>query len=420
MVSEGEDIEVFKEAVRSILEVIKSKSKPTKTYSSNIEIDLTNRTWWIDFEIKTRLPSVVQFYDDIMMLESVRDCLDLMLRREFPKRLEIRVMNSKGESVENPDYRPFLVAEILGTFVNKYIDLYGLTFVDECFKELYDELMAHVYSEKRENIVVSPLRNFELDGIEEASIGEYKIRKLTEWETKQLIALGETLGTAFSADFGEIEHVYCVWRMVKTDKRRNPVELHLPDFITVLRLLKPGAVGQGSVLHYPRIWRTSWGLSSSDQHNCRLGRKYTINKADIKSLRLLWKQFSGLRGSLPNNVKFALRWFNKSYEELDNSDRFLDLAIALEVLFGTSERLDLYVPHFIGSGKKEKLELNTTISSLRKARGAIVHSGHSAIAPELADKTEEIFRLSIKKCFRLINKISYDEIIGSIRSKILT
>ena len=166
MVSEGEDIEVFREAVVSILEVIKSKSKPTKTYSSSIETDLTNRTWWVDFEIKTRFPSVAQFYDDIMALETVKDCLDLMLRREFPKRLEIRVVNSEGEPVESPDYRPFLTAEILGAFVNKYVDLYGLTFIAERFKELYDELMAYVYSEKRENIVVSPLRNFELDGIE--------------------------------------------------------------------------------------------------------------------------------------------------------------------------------------------------------------------------------------------------------------
>ena len=44
MVSEGEDIEVFREAVVSILEVIKSKLKPTKTYSSSIKTDLTNRT----------------------------------------------------------------------------------------------------------------------------------------------------------------------------------------------------------------------------------------------------------------------------------------------------------------------------------------------------------------------------------------
>jgi hypothetical protein len=198
MVSEGEDIEVFREAVVSILEVIKSKSKPTKTYSSSIETDLTNRTWRVDFEIKTRFPSVAQFYDDIMTLETVIDCLDLMLRREFPKRLEMRLMNSEGEPVESPDYRPFLTAEILGAFVNKYIDLYGLTFIAERFKELYDELMAYVYSEKRENIVVSPLRNFELDGIEEASVDEYKIRKLTEWEIKQLIAFGETLGSVFA------------------------------------------------------------------------------------------------------------------------------------------------------------------------------------------------------------------------------
>jgi hypothetical protein len=127
-----------------------------------------------------------------------------------------------------------------------------------------------------------------------------------------------------------------------------------------------------------------------------------------------------MKGSLPNNVQFALRWFNKSYGELDNLDRFLDLAIALEVLFGASDRLNLYVPHFIGSCKKEKLELNTTIKGLRKARGAIVHSGHSTIAPELADKAEEIFRLSIRKVFRLINKMSYDEIMDGIRSNVLT
>lgn len=85
----------------------------------------------------------------------------------------------------------------------------------------------------------------------------------------------------------------------------------------------------------------------------------------------------------------------KSYEEKEILDRILDLAIALEVLFSASARLDL--PHFIGSTENERLMFNDKIRKLREIRDKIVHSGYCEVSYDFVNQIENIFRLSIQK-----------------------
>jgi len=421
MIEETRDMrKKFREAVKSIIELMKKRSKPRSIYYLSPEIDLVKRAWHLELKTKTIFPSVMEFYDDAMKLESVKECLDLMVERKFPKRLETRIVDKDGKPVENPDYRPFLMSETLVSLTYRYLELYGFKFLEENFEKLYNEMIAYVYSTQRELIVVSPLENFELNGIEEFSIDEYKVRRLTEWEVRELIEHGYRLGFVFSPEYGSIDNIYCVERIMKAPKRSTPpLESFIQDFVTLLRIFKHDMIGCGPILHYPKIWRMSWGMSLSTQAH-RLAPKYVLSKDDIQPLTSLWEQFIQAKNKLPNNVKFALRWFDKSYEERETLDRVLDLAIALEVLFGTSDRLDLYVLHFIGLDREEKLALNEVIKDLRKIRGGILHSGYYKVKPEFADTVENIFRRSARKFLGLIINLSYEEIKKEIRTSILS
>jgi len=186
-----------------------------------------------------------------------------------------------------------------------------------------------------------------------------------------------------------------------------------------LRLFKPGVIGFNAILHYPKIWTTSWGASTSQRYIFRRPPKYVFEKRELEPFISFWNQFKEAKNQFSNNIKFSLRWFDKSYAEQKVLDRLLDLAIALEVLFNTHDRLDLYVSHFIGLNKDEKRKINKDIRKLREMRGAIVHSGYYECKQEFVDLIENHYRLSMQKFLKLLPSLGYEKIIESIKESIL-
>jgi len=234
-----------------------------------------------------------------------------MLEKEFPKHLEMRITDEKGKPVENPDYKPFLITEILGALVNRYLEYHGFEFVGEKFKKLYDEMTEYVYSKTRKLIVVSPLQNFELKDVNEILISNYRVRELTDWEMQEFISHGYSFGNVFGfgSDFGIIKEKYCVETVVNTPKRHTPpLNQYIEDFITVLRLFKHGNVEHEFILHYPKVWKTFWGMSgASEDRGSILAPQYVLTKEDENSLTLLMKQYLELKYKFPNPIKFAIR-----------------------------------------------------------------------------------------------------------------
>jgi hypothetical protein len=344
-----------------------------------------------------------------------------MLKEDFPKRLEMEIVDENGKPVQNPNYEPFLIYEVLGTMTAKYLEKYGCDFSEEKFEEIYKEMISYVYSQERELILVSPLENFDLKDLNEFSVDEYKIRKLSEGEIKALINFGYRLGFIYTPYCGIIENIYCVERIIKTPKRRIPsLQQYIEYFVTALRLFKPGVVGFNFILWYPKIWEISWhGQPNLHIFSFKRPPKYIFEQKNLEPFISFWRQFKKIKNQLPNNLKFSLRWFNKSYGEQEVLDRLLDLAIAFEVLFNTSNRLDLYVPHFIGSNKDEKQKINKDIRKLRKIRSAIVHFGYYKCNQEFVDLIENYYRVSMQKFLELLPKLSYEKIIESIKESML-
>jgi hypothetical protein len=410
----------FKECIKSILEIIQKHGKVQTYYDYTIKINLLNRFWYLELERKNIYPSLFEFENELMRLPAVRKCLDLMLKEDFPRRLEWEIVDKNGKPVQNPNYEPFLMAEILGTMITKYLEEYGYDFNEEKFEEIYEQMISYVYSPGRELVLVSPLENFDLKDLDEFSVDEYKIRRLSEWEIKTLIGHGYPLGFIFTPYHGNIKNIYCIERIIKTSKIHTPpLQPYIEDFVMVLRLFKPGVTGFNAILRYPRTWRISWGMSTQHRYMFTRPPRYVFERKDLEPFISFWSQFKKAKSQFSNNIKFSLRWFNRSYTEQEVLDSLLDLAIALEVLFNTSDRLDLYLPHFIGLSKDEKLKINEDVKELRKIRGAIVHSGYYECKQEFVNLIENYYRLSMQKFLKLLLSSNYVNIIESIKESIL-
>jgi hypothetical protein len=417
----GDEIRnVFSECIKSILEIIHKSGEIRTYYDYSLKIDLSARSWYLELEPKIKYPLPLSFENELMRLPIVKKCLELMLKENFPQRIGLKIYKN-GKPVPNPNYEPHLKAEILEIMVIKYIEKYGFDFSEEKFEEIYKEMIEYVYSQERELIYVAPLENFDLLGLDEVKVDDYKIRRLDEWEIKALIEFGYFLGPTYSPYHGGIENIYCIERIIRIPKKEG-LMFPLPDiddFLTALRLFKAGFAGFNAILQYPRIWRIAWGVSISDKRTFERSPKYVFEQKNLEPFISFWNKFKNVKNNFPNNIKFSLRWFNKSYKEQEDIDRLLDLAIALEALFNISDRLDLYVSHFIGSSKEERLKISKDIEKLRKIRGAIVHSGYYKCEREFIDLIENYYRLSMQKFLNLITNQSYESIIKSIKESIL-
>ncbi|MCC6004907.1 MAG: hypothetical protein LM590_11265 [Thermofilum sp.] len=359
-------------------------------------------------------------------MPEVERCVEVMLREDFPRRTGMKIVDKDGRPVEKPDYRPFLIGDILVPLMFKYIEKYGLEFNEECFKRVYEELVEYVYASKLTYFIVAPLENFELNNVEEVVIGKYKIRRLEEEEIKTLLRIGrgQILGPSF-LHTGFLKNIYCIERRVDIPRGEN---LDMPayfrdmeNFVTALRLFKHGAVGYSALLYYPKAWRTYIATNLLDRAIYAFS-KYVLDASDIEHFKLFWKAFEKAMNLLPSNIKFSLKWFNKSYLELDEVDRLLDLAIALESLFQTGERLDLYVARFIGKDSEERRKMHKDMVELRRLRGAIVHKGYHEVEREFVNRVEDYYRRSARKFIELLSegKMSHEDVVESIKDALLS
>jgi hypothetical protein len=62
----------------------------------------------------------------------------------------MEIVDENGKPVQNPNYEPFLMYEILGTMTAKYLEKYGCEFDEKKFEEVYEEMISYVYSSKRD------------------------------------------------------------------------------------------------------------------------------------------------------------------------------------------------------------------------------------------------------------------------------
>jgi hypothetical protein len=305
----GDEIKiVFRDCIRSILEIIQKYGKVQTYYSYAPKIDLLNRSWHLVLEQKNIYPHLFEFENELMKLPAVKKCLDLMLKEDFPKRLEMNIADKNGKPAQNPNYEPSLIDKILNVMVTKYLEEYGYDFNEEKFEKIYEEMISYVYSPEMEIVLVSPLENFDLKDLDEFSVDEYKVRKLNEQEIKNLISFGYFPSFDLLRG-GIIENIYCIERVIKTSNRNIPLAQpsYIEDFVTALRLFKSGITGFNTILFYPKIWINLWEMQNLHRYRFTGYPKYVFERKDLESFLSFWNQFKKVKDQFSNNINFSLR-----------------------------------------------------------------------------------------------------------------
>jgi len=347
----SEAFTTFANAVKTIVEHL-CKHQATLDFEPQIE----SKVWQLVPVIKLSKLKL----EGLKGHEAVKKCLDFMLHEGFPKRPECDT---------NCDFL------ILLRLAYEYIKEFGCEFNEQKFKGLFDELLS--------GEIIAVLENFELEGAEELTIDKFRIRKLSEWEIKQIIRLGyaNSLGIVVKPDLGIIQNIWCV-----------EAQSDVGEFLSVLRLFKRGYVSSSIMLKMGKGF--SYLLTRSHLESSQ-SLKYTLKLDEVDRLRQLWNLYKRVKDKLPQELKIALRWFNKSYEEVEVENRVLDLAIAFETMF-KDHRYNFLAQKLISSGSLKKEEIVKHLEKLRTERNFIVHQGRSNLRLEGLEavhlNAEEIFR----------------------------
>ena len=439
--------ECMKEAIKSSLSYLKRKSEreqiiPFLEY--DFEIDVNKRSW--NTVPKSRYPLasfVKKNLEEILKLAEVTLLIDFMVKNEFHKMIEMEITDKNGKIKDVERIKKFLGYNILGGFLMRYVETVGgFNYDENTFNDLYRELEEYIYTEGREIIVVAPLLNFELKGIEKIDLGDFIIRKISEDEFKMLLsqnALGEI--HSLYPYGGIFETIWCIELKVKCPSKRRSEDLtpYIEKVITTLRLFKKGSIHYSAILDYPKVWKNHWGVSSHGGGEI-YGPRYELTDKDIESLKAFWNKFKSLNTQNYPFLDVAIRRFNFSYERRLPEDKLIDYITAFEALYlkgvekELSYRLALRCACFLGKDGEERRKIFEILKSAYDARSKIVHGEPiesksfkkllnklNLNLPELSMQVEEYLRESIKTFLHFLQKSeSHDEIIKEIDEKIIT
>jgi len=439
--------ECMKGAIKSSLSYLKRKSEreqiiPFLEY--DFEIDVNKRSW--NTVPKSRYPLasfVKKNLEEILKLAEVTLLIDFMVKNEFHKMIEMEITDKNGKIKDVERIKKFLGYNILGGFLMRYVETVGgFNYDENTFNDLYRELEEYIYTEGREIIVVAPLLNFELKGIEKIDLGDFIIRKISEDEFKMLLgknALGEI--HPLYPYGGIFKTIWCIELKVKCPSKRRSEDLtpYIEKVITTLRLFKKGSIHYSAILDYPKVWKNHWGVSSHGGGEI-YGPRYELTDKDIESLKAFWNKFKSLNTQNYPFLDVAIRRFNFSYERRLPEDKLIDYITAFEALYlkgvekELSYRLALRCACFLGKDGEERRKIFEILKSAYDARSKIVHGEPiesksfkkllnklNLNLPELSMQVEEYLRESIKTFLHFLQKSeSHDEIIKEIDEKIIT
>ena len=439
--------ECMKGAIKSSLSYLKRKSEreqiiPFLEY--DFEIDVNKRSW--NTVPKSRYPLasfVKKNLEEILKLAEVTLLIDFMVKNEFHKMIEMEITDKNGKIKDVERIKKFLGYNILGGFLMRYVETVGgFNYDENIFNDLYRELEEYIYTEGREIIVVAPLLNFELKGIEKIDLGDFIIRKISEDEFKMLLgknALGEI--HPLYPYGGIFKTIWCIELKVKCPSKRRSEDLtpYIEKVITTLRLFKKGSIHYSAILDYPKVWKNHWGVSSHGGGEI-YGPRYELTDKDIESLKAFWNKFKSLNTQNYPFLDVSIRRFNFSYERRLPEDKLIDYITAFEALYlkgvekELSYRLTLRCACFLGKDGEERRKIFEILKSAYDARSKIVHGEPiesksfkkllnklNLNLPELSMQVEEYLRESIKTFLHFLQKSeSHDEIIKEIDEKIIT
>lgn len=165
----------------------------------------------------------------------------------------------------------------------------------------------------------------------------------------------------------------------------NPPKLFKPldDLIMCLRLFKSGAVSANWCYGYPVSFH-SYYISKFFvlPPGAHFSEMYVLNTKEAQRLRRLMTKLGLYAKSSRKykNVELALDYFNSSYSKMKAEDRFIDLMVAMDALYGIgaelSYRLSLRVSFLLGKDETKIREIYKNMQSIYAIRNNILHGRH--------------------------------------------
>ncbi len=428
-----------KKAITASLLFLKSKNEKEKIeqiIDYDYEIGLNQQIWYLVTKTKPNYSFFIKKnLKKILKLHEVSNCLDFLLDNNIHKMIEIKITDKDRKIVEDSRaYRNALNREIISVFLIKYVYITkNFNYNEAVFNNLFEEVSEYIFTDGEDVIIIVPLFNFELKGTKVLDLGDFKIRRLNEWELKVLIGCN-IVGYISSQDVGFISTMWGLELRTKIPSKRKTENIspYIDRIITALRLLKSGILQYSPMLQYPKVWNTMWTCSGTVP-SAILTPPYILDSQDETNLRVLWNQIKDLGIDKYKSIYMAVRRFNFSYDRDMAEDKLIDLMIAFESLYlldGEGEltyRLSLRCAHYIGQDKNKRKEAFENLKKAYGFRSRIVH-GKSIKSKDLEKitsltqftaKIEEYLRISIRLFLENLQKKSDKEIIEEINNKII-
>ena len=205
------------------------------------------------------------------------------------------------------------------------------------------------------------------------------------------------------------------------DKNKSMTRNH--RILTALRLFKDQ---EFEFVNSYRSWNTFYMagakyMGRGDTYALPHGEKYQLSEDEIKSFRRFYKRFMRylpLEDTLPPRIHMSIRYFESSSPK-PLHERFMDLSIALDALFGiqwdSTYRLPIRVAIFLRGHDKETPIFLAKVKKLWGLRNNLAHGKVNVKNKDhwkdLSIKTPELRRVvseSINKHLELFSAVDHD------------
>lgn len=153
------------------------------------------------------------------------------------------------------------------------------------------------------------------------------------------------------------------------------------SFVALLRLFKEKDLRVENYFSSLASLFVPSAISYSGNLTSYAGEEYSlVDRKEIGRLRTFYARiFPTLLEpkSLPIHIQIGIEYFNSSFQKIKPHERFIDLMIALDALFGvkyeTTYRVPLRVACFLEKEPSTRIEIKNKIEEILKLRGGLFH-----------------------------------------------
>jgi hypothetical protein len=197
----------------------------------------------------------------------------------------------------------------------------------------------------------------------------------------------------------------------------TPDQEDLYDVCDCLTLIGPSApvpVGFWGALEdwVPCSGLLGSGLGYSTYYDMNIEKSYHYKNGDYEIAKNIINQYFALNINIRNNLRTPLKRLNQSLRRINDIDKFIDLAIALEALLlhkiedkeQLSFTFSLRGAWLLGRNTKERKDNYDLLRDIYKARSMAVHSG-KINEKKLKMSPQDLFNKGVKTCVTIIKGV---------------